>query len=117
MDRIVSVCGLICSDCGAYQATQAGDAEWLERVAAQWREEYKNPKLTAAAIPCDGCLATSGRLCAHCCECRTRACGQEHNVVNCAECSQYETCTEIQGFFQWVPSAKVVLDEIHAALR
>lgn len=114
MDRIVSFCGLICTDCTAYQATQANDAEWLERVAAQWREEYKNPNFNAANIACDGCLATARRLCSHCFECRTRACGLAHGVDNCGECPEYETCEEIQSFFKWVPSAKIILDEIFA---
>ena len=37
MDKIIAYCGLVCSDCSAYVATQANDQEALERVAAQWR--------------------------------------------------------------------------------
>jgi hypothetical protein len=50
MDRIISFCGLICTDCEAYQATQVKDHDWLERVAAGWREEYKNPAFTAENV-------------------------------------------------------------------
>ncbi len=39
MDTIIAYCGLVCSDCPAYIATQAGDDDALERVAAQWRAE------------------------------------------------------------------------------
>jgi hypothetical protein len=117
MDRIIACCGLICTDCEAYQATQAGDEAWLEQVAAKWREEYQNPSFTAANVACDGCLATDGQLCSHCLVCSTRRCCQEHGVANCGVCAEYETCEDIRGFFQYVPSAKVVLDEVHAARR
>jgi len=38
--RIVAYCGIVCSDCEAYRATQSGDREALKRVAAKWRVEY-----------------------------------------------------------------------------
>jgi hypothetical protein len=116
MDRIVAVCGLLCDQCGAYQATQAGDEAGLEQVAAQWREEYKNPTFTKENVACDGCLAVDGRLCSHCFECSTRACGFSKGLANCGECAEYEACERIQDFFRYVPAAKIVLDEIHAGL-
>ena len=115
MERMVSCCGLICTDCEAYKATQAGDEAWLERVAAQLREEYKNPSSNAANVACDGCVATTKRHCAHWYACGTRRCAFAHGVANCGLCAEYASCTKIQSFFQYVPAAKTVLDEIHAA--
>jgi hypothetical protein len=46
MDKMIAYCGLVCTDCPAYVATQANDRDALERVAAQWREEYNAPGLT-----------------------------------------------------------------------
>jgi len=34
MDRIIAYCGLVCSDCPAYTATQADDRAALERLCA-----------------------------------------------------------------------------------
>jgi hypothetical protein len=115
MERMVSCCGLICTDCKAYQATQAGDEARLAQVAAEWREEYKNPVFNATNVACDGCVALTKRHCAHWYACGTRKCASEHGAANCGACSEYASCEKIQSFFQYVPSAKVVLDEIHAA--
>ena len=114
MDRIIAYCGLICSDCPAYIATQPDDYAALERVAAQWREEYNAPNITVQSVLCDGCLSGE-RKCSHCAECEIRACGLERGVINCAYCSDYP-CETLAGFFGFVPNAKVVLDEIRHAL-
>jgi hypothetical protein len=117
MERIVAYCGLLCDQCEAYQATQAGDEAGLERVAAHWRVEYGNPTFNQDNVACDGCLAVDGKLCSHCFECATRACGLSRGIANCGECLEYESCARIQDFFKFVPSAKTVLDEIYAGRK
>jgi hypothetical protein len=77
MDKIIAYCGLVCSDCDAYLATQAGEQEALEGVAAKWRVEYHAPGITAESVLCDGCLTDLGHKCGHCGECDIRACGME----------------------------------------
>ena len=115
MSRLIAICGLICSDCPAYLATQAGDQAAIEKVAAQWRQEYNAPNITAASVYCDGCV-TEGRKCGHCAECQIRACGLAHGVANCALCADYASCAKIAGFFQMVPAARATLDSVRAAL-
>ena len=112
--RIVAYCGLICSDCEAYVATQAGDQAALEQVAAKWREEYNAPGLTVDDVPCDGCLV-EGRKCSHCAQCDVRACGIERGVANCAHCSEY-ACDKLQRYFGFAPQMQTVLDEIRRSL-
>jgi hypothetical protein len=114
MQRIVACCGLICSDCEAYIATQAGDQAALEKVAAKWREEYNAPGLTVDDVPCDGCLV-EGRKCSHCAQCDVRACGIERGVANCAHCSEY-ACDKLQRYFGFAPHMQTVLDEVRAGL-
>ena len=114
MDRIIAYCGLVCSDCSAYIATQANDQEALERVAAQWREEYNAPHITVESVICDGCLG-DGRKGSHCAECEIRACGVARGVANCAHCADY-TCEKLGKFFGFVPGARDVLDEIRQTL-
>ena len=114
MDKIIAYCGLVCSDCSAYVATQANDQEALERVAAQWREEYNAPNITVESVICDGCLG-DGRKGSHCAECEIRACGVARGVANCAHCADY-TCEKLEKFFGFVPGARGVLDEIQQSL-
>jgi hypothetical protein len=114
MDRMVAYCGLVCSDCPAYVATQANDQDGLERVAAQWREDYGAPGITVESVICDGCV-TEGRKCAHCFECAIRACGMGRGVENCGHCEEYG-CEKVAGLFAMAPDVKVVLDGVRAGL-
>jgi hypothetical protein len=116
MDRIIAYCGLVCSECPAYVATQSNDAGELERVAAQWREEFNEPEITAASIICDGCLSTNGgRLSGYCRVCEIRSCGVERGVVNCAHCGDY-ACQKLEAWFGNVPQSRVTLDAIRRGL-
>ena len=114
MNKIIAYCGLVCTDCSAYIATQADDQAALEKVAAQWREEYNAPNITVASVICDGCL-DGGRKCGHCADCEIRACGVERGVINCAHCPQY-ACEKLEGFFGFAPDARALLDEIRRSL-
>ena len=115
MDKIIAYCGLVCSDCPAYIATQADDRAALERVAAQWREEYNAPDTTVESVICDGCLADDARHCGHWYDCEIRACGAARGLVNCAHCADY-ACEKLERFFGFAPDARPVLDEIRRSL-
>jgi hypothetical protein len=115
VDRIIGACGLTCTECLAFLATQADDHVVLERVAAQWREEYQAPSITADGIMCDGCLTTGGRNCHHCFECEIRACGLERGVINCAHCGDY-ACEKLEAFFGFVLDARTTLDGVRTGL-
>jgi len=111
MDRMIAYCGLVCSDCPAYVATQADDRAALEKVAAQWREEYNHPDATAESVICDGCLATSGRLGCYGPGCEVRACAVGRGVVSCGHCADY-ACDKLENLFKLAPDARPVLDEV-----
>jgi len=114
-ERIVAYCGLLCTDCPAYIATQANDRAELEGVAAMWREEYNAPDITIESVICDGCLTDGGRKCGHWHECGIRACAMAKGVANCAHCPEY-ACEQLQGFFGFAPEAKAILDGLRADL-
>ena len=115
MDKIIAYCGLVCTDCEAYIATQANDLAALEQMAARAREQFNNPDLTIESAMCDGCLGSDGRKCGYCFVCQVRACGMERGVVNCAHCDDY-ACEKLEGFFGMAPHARASLDGIRADL-
>jgi hypothetical protein len=108
MSEIIAYCGLTCTDCSAYTATQENNTETLINLALEWYGVENN----ASYCQCDGCI-TDGRKNYWCSECKVRACALEHNVVNCAYCDEYG-CEIISGFFGDVPHAKETLDRIHS---
>ena len=116
MNPMIAVCGLNCAECEAYLATQADDQAAKERVAAKWRQEYNAPGITVDYVTCDGCLTVGGRKGGHCAECNIRACGVAHQVLNCAHCSEYNSCEKIAGFLNFVPRARINLDGIRRQL-
>jgi len=111
MSKMIAYCGLVCTDCEAYLATQANDLPTLERMAEQARQEYGVPDATAESVMCDGCLADSGRQCGYCMECQIRACNLTRGLVNCAYCADY-ACQTLQDFFGHASAARAMLDSL-----
>jgi hypothetical protein len=101
MEKMVAFCGLVCSECPAYIATQRNDNGERKKVAED--------------INCDGCLAESDRLLGFCQKCEIRKCGQEKGVANCAYCDDYG-CEKLTKFFNMAPVAKTNLEEIRKNL-
>jgi hypothetical protein len=115
METIIAYCGLVCSDCDGYVATQANDLEALERLAQRAREEFGVEDATPETTMCDGCLANQGRQIGYCAVCEIRACGVERGVINCAHCADY-ACEKLEGFFAQATDARPVLDGIRSSL-
>ncbi|HHX42931.1 MAG TPA: DUF3795 domain-containing protein [Chloroflexi bacterium] len=115
MDRIVAYCGLVCSACRGYIATQANDLVALEALAAEAREQFGVADANAESVRCDGCLGEEGHKIAYCAECEVRACGVERGVANCAYCDDYEGCGTLAGFLEHVTGARETLDAIRSA--
>ncbi|HUW65472.1 MAG TPA: DUF3795 domain-containing protein [Spirochaetia bacterium] len=61
MSRMIAYCGLVCSDCPAFLATQNDDDAAREKTAAMYAEKY-GFSLKAGDINCDGCVTVGGRL-------------------------------------------------------
>ena len=115
MERMIAFCGLVCTECEGYLATQANDWAALERLAAKAREEYNVPTATAEGVLCDGCLSDTGRKISYCAQCEIRACGAARGVANCGHCPDY-ACEKLTAFFGMVPAARGVLDGVQSAL-
>ena len=110
MEKMLGICGIMCTECPAYLATQKDDDAERKRVAEMWSKKY-NATIKAEDINCDGCIS-DGRHFGHCSQCEIRKCGMEKKVKNCAYCDQY-ACETLTKFFEWVPEAKTRLDEIN----
>jgi hypothetical protein len=118
MSKIVAMCGLICSDCIAFLATQKDDDIMRAKVVEAWSTE--NVRFELKDIDCDGC-AVGGRLHKFCSVCEVRNCGLERGVANCAYCDEYpcEKLEKVLRSFRTVSGegAKANLDEIRKSRR
>ena len=107
---MLGCCGINCSTCGAYLATQADDDTKRKEVADQWTVQYKTAFLPEQ-INCDGCTA-DGRLVGFAESiCGIRKCCVGKGLSTCAECTDFP-CAELQQFFRSVPAAKVNLESL-----
>ena len=114
MDRMIAFCGLICSECPAFLATQKDSDAERKAVAEQWSKTF-NHEVNPADINCDGCTSEVGRLFTHCTVCEVRKCSKEKHVENCAHCDEYP-CDNLSSFFTMAPNAKTTLEEIRSGL-
>ena len=112
--RIVAKCGLNCTTCPAYVATQNDDLEAKRKIASEWSSpEYP---LVAEELYCDGCGA-GGRMLSFCYACEAYACAAARGLANCAHCAEYG-CDKIQRVWSNLGGgeARATLDAIRATL-
>lgn len=107
---MIAYCGLDCSKCEAYLATQADDNGKRAETAKEWSERYK-ADIKPEHINCDGCHG-KGKKFFYCSDmCELRKCGVEKDVENCAECDMY-MCDKLAEFVKIAPEAKEALERI-----
>jgi hypothetical protein len=114
VEEIVAFCGLTCSACPAYLATENDNDEERKRVAETWSQQYSSD-IKPEDINCDGCLPGHAKYIHHCSECDIRACGVAREVNNCAYCDDYP-CERLERFFGLVTAARTKLDSIRSTL-
>ncbi|MBU7015546.1 MAG: DUF3795 domain-containing protein [Theionarchaea archaeon] len=114
MDRIIAFCGLKCTECPAFLATQRDDDEARIKVAETWSSIY-NSDFKPHDINCDGCISKKGQLFRYCTVCEIRKCGQKKGVINCGYCDEY-ACQRLQEFFSQASEAKKNLEHIRKTL-
>ena len=110
MDRIMSRCGLVCSECPAYIARRTDDNALREKTAAEWAKAYK-ADLKPVDINCDGCATETGVHFSYCFACEIRKCAGARKLANCSVCADY-ACDKLSGFFKMAPTAKENLDRL-----
>ena len=109
MTRNIGACGIVCSDCPAFQATQGNDDVKRARVAKEWSsDEYK---IDPSDVNCDGCMIEDGRIMGFCGDCTVRSCAMEKGYQTCAECPDF-ACEKLEMPWKMSPDAKKVLEEM-----
>ena len=111
---LIAKCGLDCFACDAYIATQANDIQTLTKLSEEANQQF-GLTFTWEDSLCDGCMG-AGRQIGYCSQCKVRQCAIDHDVENCAYCSEYG-CSTITKFFELAPRAKTNLDAIYASLQ
>ena len=93
--QVIGACGLKCSECQAFKATQANDLEKLTELAKSWGKA-ENP-LTVEDMRCNGCMSDVVYKGAR--SCGIRVCAVDHKVVNCGGCSEF-ACDKVKGLWK-----------------
>ena len=94
----IAMCGLDCSSCDAFIATQNNDDKLREKTAKEWTKRYRKgkrdrPPVKPEDINCKGCLS-DGPIYLYCRQCKIRNCGLKKGIKNCKECKDYK-CEEL----------------------
>ena len=114
MEKIISFCGTVCTECPAFIATKNDDDDIRKETAKLWSKQY-NADIKNEDINCEGCTSERGIKFNYCNVCEIRKCGKEKGVSNCAYCSEY-ICDKLSEFFKIAPENKTTLDEIRKEL-
>ena len=83
--KMMSVCGVMCSECPAYLGASKGITHQRRTVEA-WSRIY-GLKETPENISCGGCLGSDKDLFHTSGRCKARQCCRSKGFANCAECS------------------------------
>jgi hypothetical protein len=102
MTAMIAMCGLDCTECHAYRATQANDDAKRAKVAQVWSKMFGR-EISPKEINCDGCLSGSEIMFGHCNNCAVRLCGMEKKLSSCAACADY-SCAKLDGLLSFIPN-------------
>jgi hypothetical protein len=90
---IISVCGLICTECRIYQASQ-GNKELAEEISTWFRNEM-NVHIQPDQINCEGCKESAVAHWSP--NCKIMLCARSKKINHCFQCEEYP-CEKITEF-------------------
>jgi hypothetical protein len=93
MAKIMSACGVLCSDCPAYLGKAKGVAHQKRTVDAWLRIYGRNEDVKA--ISCSGCLSSDDQVFYTSRTCKARRCCRSKGFASCAECP-VERCADLE---------------------
>ena len=113
MTEMIAYCGLDCTKCDAFIATQTRNLALKKTVAERWTKELKT-KIGPADVECRGCKSET--LSVWCLRfCKIRPCAEARGAETCAHCKDYP-CAELEKFLSAEHAAKENLDRIRKIL-
>ena len=110
MAEMIAYCGLVCTRCPTYLATQSDDDAAREKTATMLAEKY-GLQLPPEAINCDGCLSSGSRRMGYCDTCAVRKCAAARGVEHCAVCED-QPCDALNAFHAFSPEAKAAFEAL-----
>jgi hypothetical protein len=110
MQAMVAYCGLVCTNCPQFIATQNDDDVAREKAAKRIADKF-GLHFKLEEINCDGCLSTGGRLIGFCNTCEVRKCGISKSVENCSTCDE-QPCDMLIKFHEFSPDAKASFETL-----
>ena len=107
---MIAYCGLDCSKCIGYLATQSGDKHQIDEVAKKWSKQF-NADIKPEHVICDGCK-TKKRESFHCANfCKIRKCCIKKKYDSCIECNDF-ACSDLEFILNNAPEVKENLEKI-----
>ncbi len=104
MPRMIARCGLVCSSCPAFLATQNDDDAARDRTAVLYAKKF-GFNLKPEHINCDGCPTVGGRQIGYCQVCKIGECCNDRGLENCALCAD-QPCAKLVAFHEFSADAK-----------
>lgn len=107
---MIAYCGIDCSKCPSYIATQSGSSEELAKVAEKLAKRY-SAEVKPEYVICDGCKADKRHsyFCTN--SCKMRTCCIKKKYESCIECIEFP-CIELQFELDHTPEAKSNLEKL-----
>jgi hypothetical protein len=110
MEKMIAYCGLVCSRCPTFLATQKDDDAARAKTAAFYAQKF-GFTLKPEEINCDGCLSEGGKLIGYCQSCEIRKCCRAKALDNCARCAE-QPCEKLVKFHEFSPDAKASFEAL-----
>jgi Protein of unknown function (DUF3795) len=107
---MIAYCGLVCSNCPTFLATQNDDDAAREKTARLYSEKF-GINLRPEEINCDGCTSEGGKLLGYCQVCEIRKCCRARALDHCAVCGE-QPCEHLKKFHEFSPDAKACFDAL-----
>jgi len=110
MSELIACCGLVCSNCPTFIATQNDDDEAREKTVALYTQKF-GLAFQKEDINCDGCRSEGGRQIGYCQTCEIRRCCLDRGLTNCAVCPE-QPCEIIRRFHEFSAEAKAAFEAL-----